>query len=1340
MDRKYQRDMSAVLPHAPAEIPTAALPVDLAGFRDYHAGQTVIVCGCGASLNELVSPERFITIGTNDVGRLFTPDYLVVLNTRQQFKHDRFRHVESSRARAIFTQLELGIAHPNIVRIRLGRRGGTDFANSNVLHFTRNSPYLALHLAVHMGATRIGLIGVDFTDHHFFGQTGRHVLSVELPQIDREYKLLKDACDRRGVEIVNLSARSRLTAFPRMTPADFSRTPVQSADPDGALAGRKVFIVNYPFLSCGDVFRTGLVQAARDLQVEHAVTDWDDNALSDKVADFAPDLLFVVHGRKFAKRWRTRFNNVPSAIWLLDEPYEVDDTSGFSRLFRTAFVNDPGSLGRHTNAHYLPVCYDPSAHWSVAGGTRTHDVGFIGGYNAARESFLRNLATRNRLSYVVGGPWRTAEVKQRTLSGNIPPSETAKLYRDTRIVLNVFRTVHHYNRQGIPAASLNPRVYEATACGALVVSEWRPELDTLCPEMPTFRDEDECATVVEQLLTDHALYDQLRSACAQRLERETYAHRLAHALRVSLGIRPSSADVRKLRPLFSMPRTSVPVEDLPDVRRPDVAPASEVQLPDGWAATGRGVATDAAGVVTLTGKDAGFASTESHAAVRLSFQLHLDTRCHFIAKLHGQSASDPAANSYHLVAAPQRAYIARHNLVLGTVSLARNAWQQVEMTWSDGMLVVTIEGREVCRCADSTLPAGYCVIGAEKGSAMVRALELGVPNTETRAVTLDDWSMLDGHEITQIDDRIILAPSNGDVLSLVSTKPANDVELDFELLLDDDAHFIAKIHQQTPDDAASNSYHLVSTPAQGYVARHHQILGDVRLARRVWQHVRLRWVDQCLELLVNDRRRVRVSDTLLQSGYSVIGVSSGRAELRHLRTRPVAPDERAPHATNGTRVRRPGHEVLPFPGMPRRNLLYHIWPVRGNTWRWNVEQLLARIDLFNGRRIIGIVHDERSEEPDVVERAFDGHGCEFVVVPNGPAAEGKTFPEMLARVRSLEANDVSFYAHAKGVKYEPSLPEPVRRWTEAQYRVNLDDWPSVESQLERFAMTGAFKMLGTFRAHRHVGNWHYSGTYFWLRHAFLFDRDVPVQSFYGCVEAWPGVHFRRDETGCLFMDGLRQLPYHEQFWTSAGTPALARWEGQRRTMPPPASLVTPAPFEGFTTPRLEQHAEEFSWFLDALIAAAPESVLVIGSMHGGVEWHIARRMHALGRTIRITTVDIAARPELERTLADARRRFGQVMNVVIGDSAAEETRAGVGAQYDAVFIDGDHGYRGARADVDFALTRSPRLVALHDIVDSVWHAQERCCVSRVWEEVRARYPGEERIVGVWGGIGIFRPA
>ena len=213
----------------------------LSFFKDINQSEPIVVCGCGESLNDVKNPERFITIGVNDVGRKFQPNYLVVVNPKNQFSGDRFKYVESSQAEYLFTQLDLPVKHPNIVKFKLGQFGGTDFSNSNVLHYTNNSPYIALNLAILMGAKRIGLIGVDFTDHHFFAKSGKHPLAPQFEAINEQYRKLADAAKANGVEIFNLSKISRLTAFPKISIDEFENV----SNPQTVKKSESLKIVSY---------------------------------------------------------------------------------------------------------------------------------------------------------------------------------------------------------------------------------------------------------------------------------------------------------------------------------------------------------------------------------------------------------------------------------------------------------------------------------------------------------------------------------------------------------------------------------------------------------------------------------------------------------------------------------------------------------------------------------------------------------------------------------------------------------------------------------------------------------------------------------------------------------------------------------------------------------------------------------------------------------------------------------------------------------------------------------------------------------------------------------------
>ncbi len=702
-------------------------------YRDRHRGETIIVCGCGSSLARLRQPERFITIGVNDVGRRFTPDYLVVVNERRQFDRERYAHVERSQARAVFTQLEL--SHPRAVHFRLGRRGGTDRADAQSLHYTENSPYVAVNLARHLGAGRIGLIGVDFTDDHFFGATGKHPLAGQIAQIDREYGALAEACRAEGVLLANLSPASRLTSLPRAQLDHWANaSATQQAAP------RRVFCVHYRFLSCGTVFETGLREAAQSLGLASEHADWDDPQLPHKIERFRPDLLFVVHGRRFVQRWGPRFNALRSAVWLLDEPYEVDDTAAWSGQFTRVFVNDAATLARHRNSHRLPVAYAPVLHHAPAPAERRYRVGFIGGANPSRERLLAGLASRSLLDYVVGGPWREASLGALCLSPNVPAERAAQLYRDTAIVVNVFRDRHHFNREGFVATAMNPRICEALACGALVLSEPRDELLREVPELPTFRTEAEAATLIEHFLADRADRTRVQQACAARLRDATYSQRLRTAMELAL----------EAAPLVIAPRPAPILK----VAGPQPGPAllaepeRIIAFDADWDDLGGVVRSDDSGDLVIdagahrgAGVERGLASRARFDAADLSFEACLEPGACLIAKLHQADRIDQTSNSYHLLADERRAYLARHQHVFRQVEAPRLGWVRFRLVCQGGMLSLWRNEQLLHRVRDPVLSGGFAFIGAQGGTVRVRGLKLTAADAP-RARQVDDVDAL----------------------------------------------------------------------------------------------------------------------------------------------------------------------------------------------------------------------------------------------------------------------------------------------------------------------------------------------------------------------------------------------------------------------------------------------------------------------------------------------------------------------------------------------------------------------------------------------------------------------
>lgn len=192
-------------------------------FKNKHRDSKIIVCGCGESALLLKDPSQFITIGVNDIERLFCPNYLVILNDKSSFTNtERWHWVENAKCNFIFTHIKaLAVPEDKKIIIALGRHGGTELDKPTV-DYTSNSPYVGVILAHHLGATKIGLLGVDFTLNHFFAKTGEHVLSRRLNAINQEYQLLHSVLKAKNVELFNLSPVSKVD-IPKMNLDDFAK-------------------------------------------------------------------------------------------------------------------------------------------------------------------------------------------------------------------------------------------------------------------------------------------------------------------------------------------------------------------------------------------------------------------------------------------------------------------------------------------------------------------------------------------------------------------------------------------------------------------------------------------------------------------------------------------------------------------------------------------------------------------------------------------------------------------------------------------------------------------------------------------------------------------------------------------------------------------------------------------------------------------------------------------------------------------------------------------------------------------------------------------------------------
>jgi hypothetical protein len=271
------------------------------------------------------------------------------------------------------------------------------------------------------------------------------------------------------------------------------------------------------------------------------------------------------------------------------------------------------------------------------------------------------------------------------------------------------------------------------------------------------------------------------------------------------------------------------------------------------------------------------------------------------------------------------------------------------------------------------------------------------------------------------------------------------------------------------------------------------------------------------------------------------------------KARPTRPRRRAagkPFIPHGPKV-----EEHPLPDDVRKNLIYHVYPMKQTQWlwQWNLDQIIQRIDLFNGRRVVAIVHDGNSDHPDAVKEYLHGHDCEFIVEKNSRKGESVTAAKLMEAVKSFE-HEVTFRAHAKGVskvfgklqKQQAAATlaengETVHKWTEIMYATCLDDWETVRDQLGRFAMTGPY------RRNKRLGKaeWYFSGSFYWYHHVDFYQRRwQDISAARTGVESLPGQLFKASEVGCLHDDNCGSL-YHYTYMRDTAWPAFEEWKRQR---------------------------------------------------------------------------------------------------------------------------------------------------------------------------------------------------
>lgn len=220
-------------------------------------------------------------------------------------------------------------------------------------------------------------------------------------------------------------------------------------------------------------------------------------------------------------------------VWLLctESPYDLEQEMRIAGLCNGCWTNERTSvpaLQAMTPTAYLPHGWRPGVHDQVSTSTPDIDVLFVGSLFDERRRWMESVDWTG-IDLAIYGTTELLGSRsslQAHVRGNMVSNvNVVGLMQRSRIVLNLFR-----GSPGVIAESLNPRCYEATAAGACLVSDARPELTEVFGDSVPIITPETTSSVLRDLLADDARRLRLASSAQKAVAAASWPVRVDQML------------------------------------------------------------------------------------------------------------------------------------------------------------------------------------------------------------------------------------------------------------------------------------------------------------------------------------------------------------------------------------------------------------------------------------------------------------------------------------------------------------------------------------------------------------------------------------------------------------------------------------------------------------------------------------------------------------------------------------------------------------------------------------------------------------------------------------------
>ncbi len=260
---------------------------------------------------------------------------------------------------------------------------------------------------------------------------------------------------------------------------------------------------------------------------------------------FRPDLFLAIFGFDLFPETiaAIRKQGAKTICWWLNDPFQFDRALSIAPAYDHFFSNCEVSVRRYgqqgiKSAGYLPhAAFLPIHHpihlSNAERGKWQSEVCFVGDWGPVRQGILSILS--QKIDLKIWGPWRKHltpkdRLWSRVADGYFTAGDMVRAFSATKVAINLHAWFGYYNH------GLNPRAFEAPACGAPQICDWKQELShhfSEGTEVVTYQTGEELEAKLRELLTDSSARERIAHAGLKRVEREhTYEHRMRQLLSI----------------------------------------------------------------------------------------------------------------------------------------------------------------------------------------------------------------------------------------------------------------------------------------------------------------------------------------------------------------------------------------------------------------------------------------------------------------------------------------------------------------------------------------------------------------------------------------------------------------------------------------------------------------------------------------------------------------------------------------------------------------------------------------------------------------------------------------